>query len=104
MPKETHRKDLIMGKAAHLDKFFSDDETGREAPDAQDAHEEPDAPMAQDVRTVPDAQKAHEYHRLNVKFRAKVWGPLSDAAWKSRKNVTQYLNDLLQELIDKGEM
>jgi len=60
---------------ANIDRFFSSTEP-------------------QKALSTYETQKT--YYRINLKLRPEFKEYLSDEAWKSRKSITEYINDLIQ--------
>jgi len=70
------------GKTSHLDKFFSGDVS-----DVPDVHEPPATP--------------EKLYRLSTKISFEYERFIRDEAWKARKTVTQYINDLIKAEMDR---
>lgn len=67
--------------AANLDRFFS----------AAETH---DTQSTQEPLRTQETQKTH--YRINLKLRPEFREYLDTEAWKARKSITEYINDLIQ--------
>lgn len=74
-----------------IDRFFSDTlET--KTYNVPDAHETYDVPVAHETRNVPLPP-----YRINLRVRPEYKKHLEEMSWKTRKNITEYINDLIKE-------
>lgn len=55
--------------------------------------------QAQETQETPKPQQTH--YRINLKLRPQYKDYLETAAWKARKSITEYINDLIES--DKQE-
>lgn len=84
---------------ANIDRLFSNAETYNT--DNTDAKNEtystqktPWTPKTQKTQIVHNTSKEH--YRINLKLRPEYKEYLTDEAWKARKSITEYINDLIQ--------
>ena len=83
-------KKTFKDKTDHLDKFFSDSE---EENGTHRTHE-PQKTHSTHHESVP------KYYRINLKLKAEFKDFLSNASWKKKQSITQYINDLIQADMD----
>jgi len=54
------------------------------------------------TETKTDTEKSG-YYRINLKLKTTHKSYLEQAAWKSHKSITQYINDLIEEDMTRAE-
>ena len=70
---------------ANIDRFFS----------GNDTHE-----TERTLGTVNTHETQEKHYRINLKLRPQFRQYLDNEAWKARKSITEYLNDLIQADMD----
>lgn len=83
---------------ANIDRFFSGAGT-QETDDTQNTQSTSETLSTHDISDTP--QKSY---RINLKLRPEYRQYLDDEAWKARKSITEYLNDLIQADMDEKNM
>ena len=92
MPKKTFK-----GNAAHLDRFFTDNEeqgtANNQIPEPYNTQNTSNTQYTPNTQGTSGTQKT--YYRINLKLRPEFRQYLDDESWKARKSITEYLNDLI---------
>ena len=92
MPKKSFKDNT-----ANIDRFFSD--APQDTPDTQNTDNTHDTQQTYSTGETRNAQKPQKipqtFYRLNLKLRGDFRQYLDDEAWKARKSITEYLNDLI---------
>jgi len=93
-------KKSFKDNAANINRFFSenDTQTADSTPNTLDTSRTYSTQNTADTSCTYDTQA--KPYRINLKLRPQFKNYLDDAAWKARKSITEYLNDLIQADID----
>lgn len=88
---------------ANIDRLFSNAETYStdKEPKPHDTPKPQEPQKAYNTQNTYDTSKTHgtpkTYYRINLKLRPEYKEYLTDEAWKARKSITEYVNDLIQK-------
>lgn len=99
-------KKTFKDKTEHLDRFFSEPEEENKTHEPQGTHKKgfpaqtgfPSVPAGfpGGFPATPLKPAKKEYYRINLKLDIEHKEYLSNAAWKKKKSITQYINDLIE--------
>lgn len=92
-----------------IDKFFSNTEETEHVHEAGNMSETDNMSMAFDMSITDEMHNTDnvskpqkkQYYRFNLKMPLEYKEFLDEAAWQSRKNITQYINDLIKREMDE---
>ena len=80
-------------KTANIDRFFSKSEPEPQSVthSTQETH---------GTQSTPMTQRKPAYYRINLRLRPHFRLYLDTEAWKAKKSITEYINDLIQADMD----
>ena len=82
---------------ANIDRFFTDPEFQQQTVEAVKAKYKTTGMS----KTAKKSKKSKEPYRMTLRLRPTYKEYLDQVSWKTRKNITEYINDLIQADMEK---